>query len=70
MEVPNFTKYRKNKQKSKGKFPQKRNPPPLTLSYALSGDEGPTVYMFQNTFMFIHTLFSNLISKTIEKISN
>jgi hypothetical protein len=34
-----------NKQIPNNKILDKRNPPPLTLSYAPLGDEGPTVYI-------------------------
>jgi hypothetical protein len=34
-----------NKQITNNKTVDKRNPPPLTVSCAASGDEGPTVYI-------------------------
>jgi hypothetical protein len=38
-------KHRNNKQMTNIKTFVKRNPPPLTVSCAPSGDEGPTVYI-------------------------
>jgi hypothetical protein len=37
-----------NKQITNNKTLDKRNPPPLTVSWAPSGDEGPTVYIQTN----------------------
>jgi hypothetical protein len=37
-----------NKQITNNKTHDKRNPPPLTVSGASSGDEGPTVYIQAN----------------------
>jgi hypothetical protein len=37
-----------NKQITNNKTVDKRNPPPLTVSCAPSGDEGPTVYIQTN----------------------
>jgi hypothetical protein len=36
-----------NKQITNNKTVDRRNPPPLTVSCATSGDEGPTVYIWQ-----------------------
>jgi hypothetical protein len=36
------------KQITNNKTVDKRNPPPLTVSFAPSGDEGPTVYIQTN----------------------